>query len=177
MIEKKQNIPLHQLCSFAAVSLGGTLLHFAYDLFPSPITALFSGVNESTFEHMKLLFFPMLLTALIDCLLLRCEHSGYWSVKLTGILIGLGLIPILFYTLNGIFGKTPDFVNIGIFFISAAIAYLYETRALKKGLFTSKSEALSLIALLLIALIFFLFTFMPPKIPLFQDPVNQSYGI
>ena len=44
-------------------SLGGSALHFLYDWLPSPLTALFSPINESVWEHLKLLFWPMLLGA------------------------------------------------------------------------------------------------------------------
>ncbi len=57
----KRNTDLWQHMGFGAVSLGGTLLHFLYDRTDSPLCALISGVNESIWEHMKLLFFPMLV--------------------------------------------------------------------------------------------------------------------
>ncbi len=177
MIDKKRNIRLFELCAFAAVSVIGTLLHFAYDLFGTKFSALFSGVNESTWEHMKLLFFPMLFAAFVCAFFLKKEYAGYWQIKLRSVLMGLVLIPVLFYTLGGIFGKTPDFVNIGIFFISAAAAYIYEAHAFKKNDVSCKYENFALVALALIALLFFIFTFAPPKIPLFQDPIDGSYGI
>lgn len=53
----KRSIKLWQLWGFAVTSLGGTLLHFLYDWLDKPAwIAPFSGVNESTWEHMKLLF-------------------------------------------------------------------------------------------------------------------------
>ena len=39
----------------------GTGLHFLHDLWPVPLTAVFAPVNESVWEHLKLLFWPMLL--------------------------------------------------------------------------------------------------------------------
>ena len=44
----------------AAVGAG---LHFLYDAVPNVLPALISPVNESVWEHLKLRFFPMLLTA------------------------------------------------------------------------------------------------------------------
>ena len=53
----KRTVWLWELFGFATASLGGTLLHFLYDLTGgSVLVAPFSGVNESTFEHVKLLF-------------------------------------------------------------------------------------------------------------------------
>jgi hypothetical protein len=42
---------------------GGAALHFLYEAVPNPLTALISPINESVWEHLKLLFWPMLLTA------------------------------------------------------------------------------------------------------------------
>lgn len=40
----------------------GSLLHFFYDWSgKNAIVGLFSPINESVFEHLKLLYFPMLL--------------------------------------------------------------------------------------------------------------------
>ncbi len=173
----KREISLWQLVGFGAVSLLGTLLHFLYDRTGSTIAALFSAVNESTWEHMKLLFFPMLLFAIIQRVFIGKEYENFWCIKLKGTLLGLILIPVLFYTLGGILGSTPDWVNIAIFFVSAAIAFLYETRQFKRGSLPCRWSKLAFFALCLIALSFWIFTFFPPAIPLFQDPIDGSYGL
>ena len=120
----KKSFRIWELFGFALTSLGGTLLHFLYEWSGgSVLLAPFSGVNESTWEHMKLLFFPMLIFAVIEGLFFR-EWQGFWWMKLYGILFGLMLIPVLFYSYNGVIGKSPDWINISIFFISAALAYI-----------------------------------------------------
>ncbi len=173
----KRYIGLWQIIGFAVVSLLGTALHFLYDLTGSTVAALFSGVNESTWEHMKLLFFPMLLFAVIESFFIGKEYKNFWSIKLQGTLLGLALIPILFYTLRGIFGNTPDFVNIAIFFVSAAAAFVYETRLFKVNNPMARASKAPFFILCLIAVAFFIFTFIPPEIPLFQDPLDGSYGL
>ena len=71
-----RSIPLWQFWGFAAVSLGGTLLHYLYDWTNQSLPAApFSGVNESTWEHMKLLFFPMFLFALVQSFFFRDRHD------------------------------------------------------------------------------------------------------
>ncbi len=173
----KQNIDLWQLIGFATTSLLGSLLHFAYDLTGLLLLAPFSAVNESTWEHMKLLFFPMLLFALVQRAFPGKAYAGFWSIKLRGTLLGLTLIPILFFTLRGIFGTTPDAVNILIFFLAAGLAYLYETRLFAKAPTPRLPESISLLALGLLTLAFVLFTFYPPAIPLFADPIDGRFGI
>ena len=172
----KRSMGLWQLMGFAVTSLGGTLLHFLYDWTDSVWVAPFSGVNESTWEHMKLLFWPMFIFALIQSFFFR-DRKDFWCVKLKGTLLGLVLIPVIFYTYNGVIGKSPDWINIAIFFISAAVGYIYETRQFKDGTTTCENPRLPLAILCVIALLFVIFTFVTPETGIFKDPLTGSYGI
>lgn len=173
----KRSIGLWQLFGFAVTSLLGTLLHFSYEwLNEASWIAPFSGVNESTWEHMKLLFWPMLFYALFERLFFR-SHENFWCIKLRGTLLGLVLIPVLFYTYNGAIGKSPDWLNIAIFFVSAAAAYLLETRLFRKETLRCAAPRLALTLLLAIGALFVLFTFRPPEIGLFKDPLTGGFGI
>ena len=162
---------------FAVTALGGTVLHFLYEWLGEAMwIAPFSGVNESTWEHMKLLFWPMFIFAVAESFYFR-ERENFWCVKLRGILLGLVLIPILFYTYNGVIGKSPDFVNIAIFFISAAAAYIYETRLFNLGRPGVCFPKIALFALAGIAVLFITFTFSSPELGIFKDPITGAYGI
>lgn len=173
----KRNIGFWQWVGFFAVSATGTLLHFLYDWTKSTLTALVSGVNESTWEHMKLLFFSMFLFAVIEYFKVGRDYKNFWCIKLKGTLFGLLLIPTIFYTLNGVFGKTPDWINIGIFFVSVAGAFIYESKQFEDDFLTCKSDKTAIAIFALIAVAFFIFTFSPPRLPLFQDPVDGSFGM
>lgn len=172
----KRSIGLWQLMGFAVVALGGTILHFLYDwLEGASWIAPFSGVNESTWEHMKLLFWPMFLYALFQRFFFRAQPH-FWCIKCRGILLGLLLIPVLFYTYNGVIGRSPDWINIAIFFISAAIAYICEARQFSKAP-VCKHKKLAISLLLLLVLLFIVFTFKTPRIGIFKDPLTGTYGI
>ena len=173
----KRNLSRWQIAGFALTALGGTLLHFLYDwTSESVLIAPFSAVNESTWEHMKLLFFPLFLFALIQSRFFK-EYKNFWCVKSAGIVTGLVLIPVLFYTYNGVFGKSPGWVNIAIFFVAAAVAFLLETWLFKKGGLRWKRTWLALGIICLIGVMFAVFTFATPQIPVFQDPITGTYGI
>ena len=173
----RRSIGLWQMLGFGITSLGGTLLHFLYEWLGDAIwVAPFSGVNESTWEHMKLLFWPMFVFAIVQSFFFR-ERDAFWCVKLRGILLGIVTIPVLFYTYNGVIGKSPDWLNITIFFISAAIAYLYETKLFNTDRVKCKHPKLAIATLCLIALLFVLFTFRTPEIGIFKDPLTGTYGL
>ncbi len=168
----KRDVTLWQFAGFTVTSLGGTLLHFLYDWSNQSIFAApFSAVNESAWEHMKLLFFPMFIFALIQSCFFK-EYKNFWWVKLAGIATGLVLIPTLFYTYNGAIGKSPDWVNIAIFFISAAVAFALEAWLLKRGSMKWELPWLAFALICLIGVLFVVFTFSPPQLPLFKDPLS-----
>ena len=173
----KQRSILWQAVGFAAVTFVGTILHFLYDWTGGSIlVAPFSGVNESTWEHMKLLFWPMFLFALVQWLFFK-DQENYWCVKLAQNLLGLVLIPVLFYTYNGVFGKSPDWINIAIFYITALLVFLFEWWAFKRDWLPCMRPLLAFSVICLIGVLFVVFTFMPPQIPLFQDPLTGTYGV
>ena len=172
----KRSVGLWQFAGFALSSLLGTLLHFVYEWTNSPIVAPFSGVNESTWEHMKLLFWPLFLFAIVQSFFFK-DYAGFWNVKLRGTILGISLIPMIFYLYNGVIGKSPDWVNIAIFFIAAAAAYIYETY-----LFSEEKDFLLprkyvLLCFAVIALLFAIFTFKAPPLEIFLDPTTGEYGI
>ena len=173
----KRSIWLWQLMGFAVTALGGTLLHFLYEWLGKAIwIAPFSGVNESTWEHMKLLFWPMFIFAIVQSFFF-CDREDFWCIKLRGIALGIILIPVIFYTYNGVIGKSPDWINIAIFFITAAIAYIYEATQFYKKESSCKSPKIAITILCGIALLFVIFTFKTPSLDIFKDPLTNTYGI
>ncbi|MBE6688257.1 MAG: hypothetical protein E7588_03140 [Ruminococcaceae bacterium] len=173
----KKHIALWQFAGFAVTSFLGSILHFLYDWTnENTLSALISAVNESTWEHMKILFFPMFIFALIQRRFFK-KAENYWCIKLIGTSIGLILIPVLFYTLNGIFGPTPDWVNITIFFVSAATSYILEAILFKADKPQCPFNRTAFLLLCLIGALFIIFTFYPPQILLFRDPLTGTYGI
>ena len=173
----KRTVWLWQFFGFAFTALAGTLLHFLYDFTNKAVwVAPFSGVNESTWEHMKLLFWPMCIYAIVQSFFFK-EYKSFWCVKLRGTLLGLVAIPVIFYTYNGVISKSPDCINIAIFFISAALAYVYEAKELKSEKTRCKSPIAAFVVLCLIALLFVIFTFLTPMLGIFKDQLTATYGI
>ena len=173
----KRSIEPWQILGFAVTSLFGTILHFLYDWLGEAVwVAPFSGVNESTWEHMKLMFWPMFIYAVMQSFFFK-HRSDFWCIKLRGILLGQLLIPIIFYTYNGVIGKSPDWLNIAIFFVTAAIVYLYEAQKFKKPSTPCKAAKFAVVILCGVAILFAVFTFITPELGIFKDPTTGMYGI
>ena len=173
----KKFLSVWQIAGFVFTGTAGVLLHFLFDWTGGNIVvAPISAVNESIWEHIKLLFFPMLTFALIQNRNMGWVYPEFWCVKLIGILLSSALIPVLYYTVNGSLGQTPDWVNIAIFFVTAAIGYFIEWWLFKRGIVECKSPKLARLILLIVALVFVIWTFTPPRVPLFKDPITNTYG-
>lgn len=166
-----------QVAGFVFTAVLGTLLHFLFDWSgQKSVVGLFSPVNESIWEHMKLLYYPMLLFALIEYRFWGKDEDSFWCVKLTGILFGLGLIPVLYYTYTGILGVSADWFNVTIFFIAAGAVFWLETKLFQKQFPCPVPAVAAFVLICLIAAVFTVLTFAPPHIPLFRDPLTGTYG-
>ncbi len=126
------------------VLITGTLAHFLYDWSGNNyIVGLFTPINESIWEHMKLLFF--------------------------GIIIGTLLIPIFFYAYTSILGKDTFILDIGTFILSIIIAFWLSYKlTLSCKLETYTLLLCGLICILFIS--FMIFTYNPPETRIFKDP-------
>lgn len=173
----KKKIPIWQMGGFIFTGNAGTFLHFLFNLTGENVAvALFSAVNESIWEHLKLLFYPMVAVAIVQYFFWGENIPSFWCVKLKGILTGLALIPLIYYAYTGILGVKADWFNITIFFFVAAVVFYLETRWFQKENSCKIPKGIAVFLICLIGIIFTVFTFIPPQIPLFQDPITDTYG-
>lgn len=155
----------------------GTLLHFTYEWSgENLIVALFSAINESTWEHLKLAFYPMLLMGIIGYFIIGKRSKNYWLAQTLGILVAIIFITTFFYTYTGIIGTNFAVLDIGSFVVAILLGE-YVTYKLLTSPKTFNLEFISIIFLILLLLSFIIYTFSPPKIELFKDPINGSFGI
>ena len=157
----------------------GTLLHFTYRWSGGAmLAAAFSAVNESTWEHMKLLFVPVFLFTVVQVGFLARDYPNFLAVRTISALTGTGLIPVLFYTYTGIVGTYVLWADIAVFVLSVLGTFLLELYLLRRSRSTAPWQQLAgLLALWGLAFAFVWCTFHPPHLALWQDPVTGLYGI
>ncbi len=171
----KKCLSFWSVAGFLFVSGAGVLLHFLYEWTgEGPVAALISGVNESTWEHMKLLFVPLVGFAVIQRFLRKDHTDTLWCRTFWSALAGLAVIPLLYYTYTGALGVSADWFNIVLFFVAAAVSSLVACRLTDR---CRLPQWIAVAGLLLLGGLFVLFTFAPPAIPLFRDPITGTYGI
>ena len=168
-----------ELAGFLFTGLAGTLLHFVYDWSGDSLwTAAFSAVNESTWEHMKLLFFPLFFFSVIQVCALGRNYPNFPAVRAVSTLVGLALIPILYYTYTGILGRHLTWADILVLFLADLGAFWLDFCLLRRGRLSEPwQQVTGLVVLWALAFCFVWCTFRPPHIALFRDPVTRFYGI
>ena len=165
-----------QIISAIFVILLGTFFHFTFKLSgENKIVAIFSSINESVWEHLKLIFFPMLISTIIGYFLIGKNTSNYICSKTIGIIISMVFVIVFFYTYTGIIGKNIAIVDISSFIIAVLLGeYISYLLIVNRASFKSK---ICIIILIIISLSFSIFTFYTPKIGLFKDPITNIYGL
>ncbi len=165
------------LIGFIFISIVGTLLHFTYELSNhNKYVALFSAVNESTWEHIKIALTPYFVWSLVD-LYLYGNLNNYFFAKLVGVLSIVIIIPIIFYTYQ-IFTKKPIlFIDIITFYVTIFLGQYFSYLSLNMNDVPYFINYLSIILLTIIFGIYITATIMPIKNFLFKDPLTNKYGI
>lgn len=152
------------------VILLGTLNHFLYDLSGGlALAALFCPVNESTWEHLKLLFFPFLLVTLWTWIRIRPQTLPFFYSRYLGVLSGMLWIIISFYTYTGVLGRNFLIFDLAIFVIGVWLSFVISARLYRHQKSVPPQE-LVFSLWIITALCFFAFTCYPPNLPLFFPP-------
>jgi len=158
------------------VILGG-MSHFTFELSGrNPLVGAFSAVNESVWEHLKLAFWPALLYAIMEHRYLKKISGSFFFSKAVGIYLMPLAIVILFYSYRAFLEENLG-LDILIFVIAVVVGQFASFKLLTWKEVPKIYSKFSVIALAFLAVIFIIFTFYPPQLPMFQDPISGRYGI
>ena len=176
---KKSKLIKAQLIVILFSLILGTLLHFTYvwsgkNLF----VGSFSAVNESVWEHLKLVFYPMLIATIIEYFFVKDVANNYIEAKAIGIFTAMAFIVVIFFTYSGIIGTSIILIDILIFILSIILGEYVTYRLMRReDESTVATESLAIIILAFLLLSFVIFTYLPPEVNLFRDVTTGIYGI
>ncbi len=174
------------------VVVAGSLLHFAWEWSGRwPGLAPVAAVNESVWEHLKLVFWPVLVWGAIELLVLRPTPAGFWPAKAAAAYVAPLLIVALHYLYRSILGTHVLALDLIIFVLAAAAAQMLSLRIItaavaaagpvaSRGLaapYPPAATALSALAIVAFGAAFWAATYFPPRLHLFLDSVTGRYGI
>ena len=156
----------------------GALFHFIFEWSNQwlPLGAIVA-VNESVWEHLKLVYWPLVFFSIIEYFSLKGKVNNFVLSKLTAIIIAETTILVTFYSYTAIIGTEILIVDILSFIIAISLGYLASYKLLKFKKTPKWTTIISVLAMIFLGIIFVLFTYFPPEIPLFQDPETGLYGI
>lgn len=167
-----------ELIGWIVVGVLGPVLHFAWEWSgENVLVAAFSAVNESIWEHMKILFWPLLLLAAVETPVFARHYRNFFAVKAAAILSAVVLIPVVYYTYSGVWGRHLAAVDIAIYYVAAAFSgWLTCILAGRGRLRGQKKQLLAGVLLGVLAGWFVLFTYAPPDIGLFWAAASCFFG-
>ena len=176
LFKAKKWIIISALILFAV----GSILHFVYDIFfQCKVVGLFAPVNESVWEHSKLILWPVILWWTLYYYFKGRQNgidkNKWFTGALVALLTALIAMPMLFYFYTGAFGVELLWVDILILLLVLLLGQLLGVHIYRhcEGI----NWKITIAVFVIIVLLFMIFTFYPIHIPIFKDAVTGGYGI
>ncbi|MBR3840079.1 MAG: hypothetical protein IKM20_02970 [Erysipelotrichales bacterium] len=165
----------YELIGFFAVVVLGIAFHSLYELTSeSIIVGLICPINESIWEHLKLLFYPYLIYLIFEIYTTKNTYSQLIIYKFYSVCLGMLTILILHYTYSGIIGKTYIIADISTFIISVAVSFFTSYYLIIHDTENKQTTKLGILLFIIMSLVFTFFTFYQPDLPLFEAPNKLS---
>lgn len=168
----------YALLGITVLFLIGSLFHFLYsisgELF---VVGLFTPVNESIFEHTKMVVFPIFIWWSLFYLLRKdnLNTNKWFMAALLSMLTSIISIPMLYYFYTEAFGVQSLVVDVLILLVAVGCGQLLGLHYYQYG--KGIDYRLTLGLMVFIIMLFAFLTIFTPKLPLFQDSIDRSYGI
>lgn len=155
----------------------GSMLHFTYDWSKhNKVVGLFSAVNESTWEHIKMGLSSYIMCSVVDAFFLA-SNPNYFIAKFISLLVLMAIIPIIFYTYTSIVKRYILAIDISSFLIAVTSSVLVFYKILSLEPFSYPILYLGGLGTFCVFGFYMVLTLMPIKNFLFKDPITNKYGL
>ncbi|AOR22786.1 DUF6512 family protein [Clostridium taeniosporum] len=170
---------LYFLLSIPFIVLLATFFHYTYKLSNnSLLVGIFTPVNESIWEHLKLAVYPTIIWYIISYIIFNniiLDWKKWFSACTISMIISSFIIVIFYYTYTGALGIHSLILDIFSLILGVIIGQYIAFKAYAN--YDLSNTLLYFSLFILTVFLFTLFTFIPPKIPLFIDSTTGKYGI
>jgi len=175
---EKRNVARVEIFGFFFIVIIGSLLHFVFEWSGGRTwVAIFAAVNESTWEHLKLVFYPALVFSILEYPFLKRKTSNFFFAKIVSFYVMPIVIIVLFYGYLAIFKEDSLFWDILVFVVAVAAGQYANFKILTMKKLDRKYKIISIILFFLILVPFLTLTYFPPQNILFKDPLTGGFGI
>jgi hypothetical protein len=167
-----------ELLGVVIIFSAGAALHFAFEWsgYWKPI-AWFVPVNESTWEHFKLAFWPGIIWALTGYFIVGKAARNYWLAKSLGLLSMPVIITVIFYSYTTVLEKNYLWVDIFSFLLAISAGQFISYRLFLTHTLHVSFQWLGVLGIVGMILAFVLFTYTPPHVFIFEHVQTHEYGI
>ena len=180
-LERQKELKLVKKLSilgFFIISIIGTILHFTFDFSGNNIlVGLFSAVNESVWEHLKIAVMPTFIWTIIELVILKYRQDNLWASLLIKIVTIMLTITLGYYIYTTFTGGHITWVSILLFYIAIFLGQFFSYREINAKKIKIEYEEISKYLVIIIFIMFLFFTFLPPKLNIFKDEITSTYGI
>lgn len=176
----KRKVAAWEFLGFLVIFFAGSFLHFIFELSGfNTVFAPFGSVNESTWEHLKLFYWPALLFAVVEHAYIRDEVNNFWAAKAHSVVLTPIVVMVAFYAYVGIVVPIDGKGTLGGTLLTAALGVglgQWASYRLLTGPQRSRRwHVAGVIAIVAMGLAFVVFTFLPPRIFLFENFFGYVY--
>lgn len=162
--------------SIIIISIVGTISHFLYDISGhNKIIGLFTSVNESTWEHIKIGLTPTIIYSLYDGYIFG-RNPNYFFAKLCSLLSITLVIPLIYYSYKSILKRDITIINISSFYVAIIVSQFTFYYIINSGPIEFIYQYLSCISLFIFFGAYLLLTLLPLELFIFKDPITKKYG-
>lgn len=160
------------------IFLIGFIIHNLYEWFPNVLTSIIAPVNESIFEHMKMIFTSYIMWLIIKIFIYKkynIKENSFIFKELITTIFTIILFLIIFLPIYNKFGENL-FLTLFIYFVSICASQIFNY------IFNTKKESrvfntIGLLSIIVIYAITTYLTYNPIICDFFLDSSNNSYGL
>lgn len=173
MYETDKKLLCLEIAAFVFTAVIGSMLHFTYEWSgQNSLVGLFSPINESIWEHLKLGFFSILFFSIIQNYSIKETARNFFIGKLTAAVVMNIIIVVVFYAYTYFTKHSILAVDISLYFVAALIGHILCYNILKCTKDMRILNLICFIAMFALALLFMCFTYYPPDFKIFQAPTK-----
>jgi len=168
------------LLGIPVIFIASAIFHFVYGWTGNnKVVGMFFPANESIFEHLKMLIFPIIIwwTAIYFAKgkELNIDKNKWFFGCLVSLVASMLFMMMFYYTITGALGIESLALDIANTFLSIAFGQLLGIHFYKhsKGIEWNGSWAI----IIVIVAVCIWFSLNPPELPMFLDATTGTYGI
>lgn len=154
------------------------LSHFMYEWIPNTVFSIIFPVNESIWEHMKLIVTPVLIFSIFEYIIYNRKYIMYNNFILSysiSMILGIIIYLIIYLPIDLIFGHSAIFAISLLFIVFIIVEFIsYYIMNYKE---IKYSNIIGIILIVMIYIIFGYLTYNPIESNLFYDKQKKIYGI